>query len=234
MPRNFKCVFCGDEDYKNGICDRCLATLPYITGRTCLKCGGRVLKDEVICRECEKNEHAFDRAYAVFDYTSDIKSSINLFKQSGRKSIGYAFADIMSKYLEKLDLKFDIIIPMPIHVKRYKERGFNQTEVLCEELKKVYPNEYRNDLMVRTKDTPHQTGLSRDNRLLNLSNAFEITDVKKIKNKKILVVDDIFTTGSTLDEVAFTLKKAGAKTITGLCLARGLVYDKDRDSERLA
>ena len=124
MPRNYKCLFCGDEDYKNGVCDKCLEALPYITGRTCIKCGGRVLKDEVVCRECEKSEHVFHNSYAIFDYADDIKKSINLFKQGGRKAIGYAFADIMCQYLDKINIKFDIIIPMPIHINRYKERGF--------------------------------------------------------------------------------------------------------------
>ena len=149
--------------------------------------------------------------------------------------LGKDMAEDMIHLLQKRCLpECDVIIPVPLHATRLYERGFNQAEVLCEEISKKYERQYRNDLLFRIKDTPHQTGLNRDNRLLNLSNAFKITDIKKIKNKRILIIDDIFTTGSTLDEVAFTLLKAGAKSVSGLCLARGLVYDKERDADRLA
>lgn len=233
MPRNIKCAFCGEEDYKYGICDKCLETMPFIKGRTCVKCGGRVLNDEIICRECEKVDHAFNNSYALFDYTGDIKRAINLFKRNGNLAIGRAFSHIICDYIERMDIKVDMIIPMPIHPNRYNERGFNQAEILCGEIANRYPKLLNNDILIRIKDTPHQTGLNRDNRLLNLSGAFQITNIKKVKNKKILVIDDIFTTGSTLDECAFALLKAGAKSVQGLCLARGLVYDIKRDSEKL-
>lgn len=232
FPSNIKCIFCGDEDYKHGICDKCLENLPYIKGRTCVKCGGHVLKDEIICHECEKNEHAFHSSYALFDYDGDIKIKINQFKQSGAKYLGHTFAHMLSDFYEKLDMKVDLILPMPIHPNRLKERGFNQSELLCEVIAKNHPKLVNKDLLIRIKDTPHQTGLNRDNRLMNLSNAFEITNLKKVRNKRILIIDDIYTTGSTLDECAFTLLKAGAKSVIGLCLARGLVYDND--AEQLA
>lgn len=226
FPSNIKCIFCGDEDYKSGICDKCLNNLPYIKGRTCVKCGGHVLKDEIMCRECEKNEHAFFSSYALFDYDGDIKLKINQFKQ-GEKYLGHTFAHLMSDFYEKLDVKVDLILPMPIHPNRLIERGFNQAEILSEIIKKNHPKLVNNEIFIRVKDTPHQTGLNRDHRLINLSGAFEITNLKKIRNKRILIVDDIYTTGSTLDECAFTLLKAGAKSVMGLCLARGLVYDND-------
>ena len=84
----------------------------------------------------------------------------------------------------------------------------------------MYTNKVNTTILVRHKDTPHQTGLSRENRLTNLSGAFEVTDKKLIRNKTILLVDDIYTTGSTLNECARTLKKAGASRVISLCLAR--------------
>jgi len=113
-------------------------------------------------------------------------------------------------------MKFDLVIPIPIHEKRLKLRKFNQSEILASKIKIA-----DKAIMKRIKDTPHQTGLSRKNRENNLSQAFEILDKRKVKGKVVLLVDDIFTTGATLDECSRCLYHAGAKAVYGLCLARG-------------
>ena len=125
----------------------------------------------------------------------------------------------MFKYFENIKVPFDVIIPMPIHENRLKERGFNQSELLLKDIEKNYGRVYKN-LLVRTKDTPHQTGLGKANRESNLDHAFKVTDKQKVKGKIILLVDDIYTTGSTLNECAKTLKRAGASKVFALCLAR--------------
>ena len=224
MPQNLRCIFCSDEADNYGICDNCYKSLPFIKGRTCRICGGRIDKFDV-CNQCVEYAHKYEQNYCVLDYVDEIAMKIIQFKQFHHKIIGNTLAHLMCKYYDNLNLKADIIIPVPIHPQRLKERKFNQSEILVSEIAKKYGNVYTN-ILTRVKDTPHQTGLSRANRLNNLSDAFEVIDRKKVKGKTILLVDDIYTTGSTLDECASVLYKCGASHVYGLCLARGLVDNK--------
>jgi len=220
FPRGVKCIFCGCETKVFGICDDCYNNLPIIDSYTCYKCGGRVLKNNKVCIECKNVNFDYDRCFAVLSYENDVQSKILSFKQSGYKYIGYAFAKLIAdKYKDcSLDKVVDIIVPMPINDIRLKERGFNQSQVLCEDL--LDTGKVSFDLIKRIKDTPHQTGLSRENRKRNLKGCFEVVDKKKVKDKTILIVDDIYTTGSTIDECAKTIKKAGASCVYAICLAR--------------
>ena len=220
FPRNVKCIFCRSETKKFGICDNCLSKLEFIKEQVCQKCGVSVNGKTKICIECKGKNFNFDRNYAVLDYDGDVRDKIIGFKQNGNKYIGEAFAWLIEhKYRElNLDDKIDIIIPMPINDKRLKERGYNQSEVLSLELEST--GKVNTSIIKRIKDTPHQTGLSREHREANLHGCFAVIDKKKIKGKNILIIDDIYTTGSTINECASTLLKAGANTVTSLTLAR--------------
>ena len=222
FPQSTRCVFCGREDHKYNLCDECLTSLPFINTRTCIKCGGRVLPDEVACKDCSIVKHIVDVNYSILDYDEYVKSKIVNFKQNKQRKIGVAFAYIMKEFFDNLHLDIDVIIPVPIHTNRLKERGFNQSEILASKL----GDKVDNHILERIKDTPHQTGLSRKNRRENLNRSFSVVDKSKVKGKNILLVDDIYTTGSTLDECARTLYKCGAKSVQSLCLARGLVYPR--------
>ncbi|MBE5738906.1 MAG: ComF family protein [Clostridiales bacterium] len=224
MPSNIRCVFCGKEiGGEMSICADCYATLPFITGRSCNKCGGRVILEDV-CIDCSREEHRFTKCFSICDYDDKMRGIILAFKQGGKKYIGEALAKVVyDKYLQ-LGVDFDIIIPMPIHPSREKERGFNQSIVLCKELMER-TSLVNVAIVTKVKDTPHQTGLSRENRKTNLIGAFEVVDKTAIKGKRILVVDDIYTTGSTMSVLSDVLLKAGAESVYGLCLARGKVFD---------
>lgn len=218
FPQNLKCIFCGKEDGGFGICDRCMEKLPFIKGPTCKKCGVSISSGDV-CIECKDSKHKFERVYSIFDYSGRVRNSILKIKQNGLKYLANPFSYIMFKYFENIKVPFEVIIPMPIHENRLKERGFNQSELLLKDIEKNYGRVYKN-LLVRTKDTPHQTGLGKANRESNLDHAFKVTDKQKVKGKIILLVDDIYTTGSTLNECAKTFKRAGASKVFALCLAR--------------
>lgn len=225
LPQKVKCIFCNSEVGNYGVCDSCYDNLPWIKGRTCNKCGGHVKGDEIICQHCKDHDHEFGVNYSIFDYDKVIAKAIVEFKQMKFKYIGEVLSEIVYDYYEKMEMDYDIIIPMPIHFNRMKTRGFNQAEILSSKIASNYQGLVDNTILIRVKDTPHQTGLSRKNRLDNLFNAFKIVDKDKIKDKRILIIDDIYTTGTTLDECASTLLFAGAKSVDCLCLARGRVYE---------
>lgn len=217
MPQRIKCIVCGKDVGDFEICDKCDKELPYITGRTCIKCGINSSTD--VCVECKDASHKFEQNFSVFVYKDAIQKQIIKFKQSGYKYIGEVFAVKMLEYFKNIDIPFDLILPMPIHTNREKERGFNQSEILAQEIIKYY-GRFDKNVIARVKDTPHQTGLSKDNRKINLANAFKVLNKSKVKGKTILLIDDIYTTGSTLNECAECLYKAGANKVYGLCLAR--------------
>ena len=218
FPKQIKCMFCGRETKEFGICEECIKLLPYVPEPTCLKCGGRKTGEGDVCIECKDKTLNFERCYCVFEYKDMIQDKIISFKQAGYKYIGETFAWLISKKLQEVNLDLDLIIPVPISDERRKERGFNQSEVLCQEIDSTVP--IMDNILSRTHDTPHQTGLSKSNRQRNLLGAFKVLDKSRIKGKTILLVDDIYTTGSTLNECSKTLLKGGAKKVYALCLAR--------------
>lgn len=222
FPSNIKCILCGEEcDSGISICNKCLITLPYIMGKTCSKCGGRVLEEDT-CIDCSRDLHSFTKNYCVFDYDGVIRDKILAFKKYGRKHIGEAFSKIMLDNFIKRNIPCDVIIPMPIHKSRQKERGFNQSDILVKDIAD-YTGLVKYNVIEKIIDTPHQTGLSRENRKTNLEGAFAIKDKSAIKGKIVLVIDDIYTTGSTMAQVSDTLLRAGAEAVYGMCLARARI-----------
>ena len=224
FPQNIRCLFCKKEDYLYGLCRDCYNKLPFITDKTCKICGGRLLKNEEVCKQCKDFSHKFIHNYSILDYNEMVAGKIIEFKQNKKKRIGEVFSHIVLEYYEKLEIKVDIIIPVPIHENRMKSRKFNQSEILASKIANKYGN-VDTKVLVRIKDTPHQTGLSRENRQANLLDAFKVIDKKNVKDKSILLLDDIYTTGSTLDECARVLYLNGASEVYGLSFARGIVYN---------
>jgi len=218
FPQAIKCFICKREIDDYGVCDYCYPHLPFVGGKLCTKCGGEMTGNGDICEECKNEKFYFTKNYAVFNYIDDIQKVILSFKKDNKYLGGY-FSDIIRNYILKNKIKFDLIIPMPIHENRRKQRGYNQSEILVKSLEKDFAVD--KDIVIRIKDTPHQTGLNKENRKINLEHAFQVKDQKKIKDKVILLVDDIYTTGSTLNECSKELLKYGAKEVIGLCVARG-------------
>ena len=218
FPRQVKCMFCKRETRVYGICDECYKSLPFITGISCHRCGGRMIGKGNVCVECKNRHSALDRNYAVLEYEDVIKGKVNSFKQGGVRYLGETFAYLIQEKYEEIADNIDVIIPVPISDSRRKSRGYNQSEILCNEL--MDTGKVNVNILTRPEDTPHQTGLGRKNRLENLKDAFKVKDKKSIKRKVVLLVDDIYTTGSTLNECARTLKDAGASKVIGLVLAR--------------
>lgn len=181
------------------------------------------------CGDCNKREHVFVRNYAMWLYDSKMQSSIAYFKYHGRREYSLYYAqEICKRFGGQLrSLSIDAIVPVPLFIKKKKSRGYNQAEVLARELGgilglRVYP-----DLLIRVKNTKPQKELDDFGRSRNLNDAFDYNEkwVKKQKDipgiKRVLLVDDIYTTGSTLDACSKVLMKNGILAVYGLTVSIG-------------
>ena len=224
FPRNIRCFVCGVECEELGVCDYCYPKLNWIRGDVCEKCGGLKVGRGKVCLDCKGRDYYFYKNFCIFNYEDIVQRNIIKFKNGGGKYLGEVFAYFIKNAVKSIKVDFDVIIPVPIHKNRRKERGFNQSEILSSKL-----DEYNvgNNILTRVVDTPHQTGLGRNNREENLLNAFEVLDKEKVKGKTILLIDDIYTTGSTINECAKTLVNNGASVVYSLCLARAPMNKKE-------
>ena len=207
----------------------------------CVACGK---KDFDLCLECLSNAPLAERENAkwifpLYNYRHPpIKKALWLLKYKGKKRLAKLFAEIIyDKILEELaDLSVmenfnnPILIPIPLSPKRYRERGYNQAGLICKELVKIDDLRHgvnmklENNILIKIKNTEHQTRIKdRQNRLKNLSGSFAIKNIEKninlLKSKNIILVDDIITTGATLNEARKILKQAGARKVIAFTVA---------------
>ena len=217
----YRCPIC-DRILSGGMvfCPMCAKTLPFMEEPRCKVCGKHMEDDEeALCEDCGKIPHSFIQSRAAFMYTGKVRRSLYRFKYGGRRyARGFALKN--GEWIR--EIRPDVIVPIPLHRKRQRQRGYNQALCLGRELSLALHIPLR-DVLVRTRETAPQKRLSRDSRKKNLKNAFQIDKdgVQYIQYEHVLVVDDIYTTGSTLDEAAQVLMSHGAEGIYGAVCAIG-------------
>lgn len=187
----------------------------------CKKCEEKIkkYKKDIVIRS--KNNY-FEELISIFKYEGLIREKIIQYKFQDKSYIYNTFAKIILKNEKVCGLlkKYDIIIPVPIHRKRKLQRGYNQTQLIAKEIAKNIDIELCDDALIKTKNTIAQSKLNKNKRKQNLKGAFRVLDLEKIQGKNILLFDDIFTTGSTVNECSKILKKAGTKTVGVLTIAK--------------
>ncbi|SDB37814.1 MULTISPECIES: ComF family protein [unclassified Butyrivibrio] len=190
----------------------------------CMKCGKPLSDaDKEYCPDCEKTRHYFDRGFGVFRYRS-ISGSIYRFKYSGRREYADYYGEAAMQYLGKAmkAMRADAVIPVPMYDKKQRKRGYNQAEVFADALGKRIGVPVRNDIVRRVRDTVPMKMLDSSERRSNLKKAFNISQ-NDVKFKCIILVDDIYTTGSTMDELAREFRRHGVERIFFVTLAIGQV-----------
>lgn len=197
----------------------------------CPCCGKNIEHDADFCASCksaitpyndEKTIDGVDRYTSYCFYDHNIDNAILAFKKNPNGNSYYAFAKGMAEAVEKCGISHDIdlIVPIPISPKKKKERGYNQTELIAKELRFLLNVPYAN-VMTKVKDTKEQKTLGRAERAENLTGAFGISEkAPDIKGKRLLVIDDVCTTGSTLTEAANVLRSGGAGKVYAVSFAK--------------
>jgi ComF family protein len=183
----------------------------------CTKCGEPAPAIEGLCGSCRTGEHLFDFARSALLFTHSLREIIHHLKYADRVSLAKPLGSLLKDCLEREPFKGGIVIPVPLYRRRERERGFNQAELIASGLDRPM----NSHLLRRRKNTPSQTGLSRNERKRNLAGAFE---VRGGVTGSVIVVDDVYTTGSTMNEIARTLKRAGAERVEVLTVARVPAY----------
>ncbi|MBU0674856.1 MAG: ComF family protein [Proteobacteria bacterium] len=221
------CLFCEVPLPSNAqlmLCSTCLSLVKIVTEPLCLCCGHPFTKyggASHLCGTCLSSPPFFDQARALFLYEDPIKTIIHKFKYNdqaaGLKIAPYSMAQC--NHLSGL-INPDIIIPVPVHKNRLRKRGFNQSVRLAQIFYPTSIHKINTTTLIRAVDSAPQTSLSGMARRTNLKNAFLIRNGDELSAKKIVLVDDVFTTGTTVNECAKLLKKNGAAEVKVLTLAR--------------
>lgn len=216
------CVICGEllplEDWGKGLCERCRVNTPFLSGNRCKYCG-KELQIGDVCHSCLEHRPVFDCGISAFDYGL-LRDGIARFKFDGAKGDGTIFGRLMAEFLcsnhQDWVEEIDFMTGVPLHIHKEKERGFNQADILCKSISETASIPYEKNILTRTKATTPQSKLSARERHENLKNVFEAKDCT---DKQVLLVDDIFTTGATLNECSRALYRAGAKKVMVFCLS---------------
>lgn len=226
FPADIKCVVCGEEIFDEElICERCQKKLPRIE-KHCLKCG-MSLKEDGYCDICKNRERYFSYVISPFEYKREIVKLVRNYKYDGRRYLAKSMAYEMVKKFKEYDFKPDIIAFIPLHPKRQKERGYNQAELIADYVSEMLNIPISKNNFIKTLNTKSQTRYTYVQRKYNVENSFKIENKDEFKGKKILLIDDVITTGATLEIASHDLLEAGAKEVVGLTFAHTINFKKD-------
>lgn len=188
-----------------------------------MKCGKPLKTEEQeYCQDCEKRWYAFDMGRSLWVHKTPVSQGIYRFKYKNRRCYGEIFAVEMAAEFERIvkEWKIEEIIPVPLHRSRQRKRGYNQAQILAEEIGKKLEIPVKKDVVKRIQKTRPQKELGSRERIQNLKGAFGVSR-SWIPKKCVLVIDDIYTTGNTIHRVAEVLKKAGVQKVYFLTISIG-------------
>jgi competence protein ComFC len=223
------CPICGQErSLRQGLGKNCLERIVLVTPPVCGKCGRPLrlnTENQLICNQCGTAQYYFRKARAVAVYEGAIREYLAELKYRFRPELGVALGELLVEWI-KLNREFqknDLIIPIPLHQQKMALRGYNQAELLARPLGKYLGEKIMSEVLIREKRTEKQNVLTKSARFANITNAFRVIKPKAVAGKRILLVDDILTTGATVSEAARMLLKAGALSVDVVAVAAGVI-----------
>ncbi len=214
------CIGCGSIMPVGGgiLCAECRAEFDEHDLGRCPVCG-RIIYHRGKCRSCNKTKLYFDKGHSLFEYKDNVRNAVLNCKYKNMKYIGIYFGELMADYAEKNSLYgFDVVTAVPLHKNRMRQRGYNQSDIPAA-MVAARLNTPCAVVLERVIDTKPQNSLSGEERLKNIRHAFAVKDKEAIKGKSILLIDDIYTTGATVNECARVLKKNGALRVEFLAFS---------------
>jgi ComF family protein len=213
------CFSCNSRISDGIICENCLQDLEFLSD-FCPVCGAG--EQEKNCLICQENNFQFDRARSVFHFNKIIQDLIHDLKYDEMTKVTKLLGKLSAEYLNKFEpfSQVDIIAPVPLHVVKKRARGFNQSQLLTKEISQLMKWRHEPDLIRRNRFTETQTKLGRTDRQKNVFGAFSLNPKLNITNKNLLIVDDVFTTGATVNSISTLLKQNEVENVFVLTIAR--------------
>lgn len=250
FPAN--CRFCEaplQEVSRVPVCADCLEAIQPIQGILCACCGERLVSAQMLasagvpapwsadsqvaegqrCGMCQRSEPPFVKAAAYGSYDAGMRELIHLLKYEGVRPAAAVLGRMLAEVIARLAPQFDkvpLVVPVPLHSSKLRQRGFNQSELIARAALKLHPTdlelEIQPGILIRHRATESQTGLTPEQRRANMRGAFRVIDPAAVIGRDILLVDDVYTTGTTVSECARVLRKAGAERVWVATVARVL------------
>ena len=219
------CLSCQEiipADFPGLLCPRCLEGLPLLSRPLCPRCGAPFRSPMVgdhLCQTCLRQPPPFDRARAAAFYDGFILEAIHRLKYQRQVLYAKFLGQVAAQTPDISAILADahLVLPVPLHPQRLRWRGFNQALLLANNLGDV---PVAPDILIRLRPTRPQVGLSSEERLANVKNAFAVTDPGQVVGKNLVLVDDVYTTGATIRECARVLRRAGAARLEVITVAR--------------
>ncbi len=229
------------------VCPECLGDIDAIEGHVCSICGERVLSSYALqdddgllrCPMCRRIERPFERAVAYGSYEGGLRELVHLLKYNGVRPAANVLGRMLAEALARLKPEFGqetgMVIPVPLFKGKRRQRGFNQAELIARAALKIYDAQERLRLapgiLLRTRETTSQIGLTSHQRRENLRGAFSVAHSDEIKGRPAVIVDDVYTTGTTASECARVLRRAGASRVWVVTAARTMKHPSFKVSE---
>jgi ComF family protein len=223
------CKVCGNHIRSGetpGICEACWSTIQFLDEPCCPRCGKPFASEAALshspehqCGDCREKPPHYDRAVSVALYDQALAEAIHLFKYSKKIQWSRPLGRLLLKRIADFG-RIDVILPVPLHSKRLRQREFNQSLLLAREINLATGLPLQVDNLRRVRWTQPQIELNGEERRKNVRKAFEVKWPDQVEDRCVLLVDDVFTTGATVNECARALKRAGAKSVSVLTLAR--------------
>jgi competence protein ComFC len=211
------CVGCGGEG--SFLCTSCRRSLPRIVPPVCTRCG-RPYSGGRICPDCVEWQASIDGIRSPFRFEATVRQAVHRFKYDNLRALAKPLAELLSDYLESYPIPGEVLVPVPLHRKRLRERGYNQSGLLARELGRIMSLPVITDYLVRERHSPPQARTSTvEERRSNVLDVFTCRD-NRLRGKQVLLIDDVSTSGATLDACAATVKQSGATSVRALVLAR--------------
>lgn len=226
-PPRLNCIVCNKclhTNDKYGICSSCMGEISFIGEQSCQKCSKPMFNQGgvVLCCDCKQNQYFFKKSLSVVEYKGLIQDLIYRFKYYDTTYLSRSMALMMAEVIKRENIYADAIIPVPLHPRRRKERGYNQSLLLAKYIGRETKISHKSNNLIRVKYTRVMHNLSRRERQDNLTDAFELRDRDFIYGKDLLLIDDIFTSGATANACSRVLIEGGAKSVIVVTFARGV------------
>ena len=232
-PQNIKCIFCGEElndNSKYSICEFCFNSLKFIDN-SCPRCSSPISDNNTgVCFNCKNNNYYFTRAFAILEYDEMMSELIHRIKYGGTKHALEPLSNFLVDKLATINENFDYITYVPMYKPRERERGYNQSKILAECVS-TRVNIPLINIVEKNVDNSNQASLGYADRKENVKDVYSLVKDKRkeIKDKTILIIDDIMTTGATSNEISRLLLSAGAKECFVLVLCHGRLDSTIKD-----